>query len=370
MNQKLKIGILGLAGKPIPVASGDISAPHIVLNNLIPKLQEFGHQVTVFTGSDSQVEAKIFSAGLSSPWKTIGPENENPITYTERKVELDQVLSREAIEMYRKGELDIINSHDIRFSPYLFLESETPVLYTPHFSLQSRDIEYDEYRYKLMQNPLFGVANLSKENIQFCESKQIKNYGYVPNGVEIEKYSFNDSQREGLLLVGRMVAGKMIKEAIKIAKNLDQKITLIGPKGSKDEDDQYFQELEKDYFSQPQVNFVNFLPAEKIIPYYQKAKVLLFPSKNEGMPLSILEAMATGLPVVASAVGGIKDVIENGKDGFLLESNDINEWQDKVKEALEIDNKLCRNKIESKFTLEISTKHYLEAYQDFISNGK
>lgn len=369
-REKLRIGILGLAGKPIPTIEGDICAPHTVIDSLVNKLEELGHEVTVFTGKDSRVDANVVSADLESIWKAVGPENQSPIIYTERKVEYDQILSREAIEMYRRKELDIINSHDIRFSPYLFLESKIPVLYTPHFSLDTRDTDFDKYRYKLMRNTLFGTANISKKNIQFCEEKGVKNYGYVPNGIDIEKYKFSDQGRDGILLVSRMVSGKMVKEIIGIAEKLNQNIILIGPKGNKDEDALYFKELEKDYFTKPHVKYLGFLPPDEIIPYYQKAKVMLFPSKSEGSPLGLLEAMATGLPVVASAVGGIPDVIEDGIDGCLVKVGSDDEWQEKIQQALEIQNQLPRKKIENNFTLEKQAQNYIESFSNFIKNGK
>lgn len=368
MNNKFKIGLMGLAGKPIPTITGDISAPQLVVANLAESLQKLGHKITVFTGQDSQVKSEINSANLDSPWKLFGPENENPIIYTERKVELDLILAQQAITLYKNGDLDIINSHDIRFSPYLFLEAKVPVLYTPHYELKTRFSSYDQYRYNLMRNPLFGLANISRANIQFSENLSLKNFGYVPNGIDIEKYNFNDQNREGILLVGRMVAGKKIKEAIEIAQKIDQNIILIGPPGNKDEDALYFKDLEKNYLHLPHVKYLGYLAPKEIIPYYQKAKVLLFSSHSEGLPLSILEAMATGLPVVASAVGGIPDIIEDNIDGCLV-GND-NEWLDKIKLAFSIKNELPRKKIENKFTLEKQAQNYIKSYESFIKATK
>ena len=61
----------------------------------------------------------------------------------------------------------------------------------------------------------------------------------------------------------------------------------------------------------------------KLMPsYYSKADVLVFPSRQEGLPLSIIEAMAMKKPVVATKVGGIPELIINGKNGFLISPND------------------------------------------------
>jgi len=65
---------------------------------------------------------------------------------------------------------------------------------------------------------------------------------------------------------------------------------------------------------------VRFLPAcSDPFPYYRSIHLFLNTSLHEGIPLSILEAMASGLPVVAPRVGGIPEIIENGRQGILVE---------------------------------------------------
>ena len=56
-----------------------------------------------------------------------------------------------------------------------------------------------------------------------------------------------------------------------------------------------------------------------VYPYLQEADVFLLPSKYEGMPMTVIEAMGTGLPIVASNVGGLSDMIDHGRSGFLAE---------------------------------------------------
>jgi glycosyltransferase involved in cell wall biosynthesis len=55
---------------------------------------------------------------------------------------------------------------------------------------------------------------------------------------------------------------------------------------------------------------------------FQNADAYLFPSWTEGLPISVLEAMAQGLPLVACAVGGLPDFFQDGRMGFLTDRRD------------------------------------------------
>jgi glycosyltransferase involved in cell wall biosynthesis len=56
--------------------------------------------------------------------------------------------------------------------------------------------------------------------------------------------------------------------------------------------------------------------------YYQAADVYFHPSRADTAPFSVLEAMASGLPVVATSVGGIPEQVEDGRSGFLVPAGD------------------------------------------------
>lgn len=57
---------------------------------------------------------------------------------------------------------------------------------------------------------------------------------------------------------------------------------------------------------------------ENVYPYLHDADIFLLPSSYEGIPMTIVEAMGTGLPIVATAVGGVPDLIRNGENGLLV----------------------------------------------------
>jgi glycosyltransferase involved in cell wall biosynthesis len=62
---------------------------------------------------------------------------------------------------------------------------------------------------------------------------------------------------------------------------------------------------------------------EDVAPFFAAFDVFVLPSGNEGTPVTAIEALAGGCPVVATRVGGVPDVVTDGEDGFLVEPGDV-----------------------------------------------
>src|SRR5207244_11397827 len=69
---------------------------------------------------------------------------------------------------------------------------------------------------------------------------------------------------------------------------------------------------------------------EDVAPFYAAFDALVLPSGNEGTPVSVIEALAAGRPVVATRVGGVPDVVRDGEDGFLVEAGATDELADRL----------------------------------------
>jgi len=110
------------------------------------------------------------------------------------------------------------------------------------------------------------------------------------------------------------------------------------------------------------IRLAGLVPADRVAEYYQQSQLFLFPSVNEGLALALLEAMACGLPVVATAQSGAKECVTEGVDGFIVPSRNMDALADAIlwcyhhPDELKAMGKAARRKVESRFTLE----HYVE----------
>ncbi|TML57816.1 MAG: glycosyltransferase family 4 protein [Actinobacteria bacterium] len=69
---------------------------------------------------------------------------------------------------------------------------------------------------------------------------------------------------------------------------------------------------------------------EEVAPFYAAFDAMILPSINEGTPVSAIEALAAGRPVVATRVGGVPDVVREGEDGFLVDAGDVDALADRL----------------------------------------
>jgi glycosyltransferase involved in cell wall biosynthesis len=74
---------------------------------------------------------------------------------------------------------------------------------------------------------------------------------------------------------------------------------------------------------------------EDIAPFNHAMDIVCLSSKNEGTPVSLIEAQAAGVPVISTNVGGVKDIVEEGETGFVVEPNDLEAYANKLLELVE-----------------------------------
>ena len=154
----------------------------------------------------------------------------------------------------------------------------------------------------------------------------------VPIDDQLEKERL---QRPTLLLVGGNVQRKGLPVILKTMPELLKEIPeLILQVIGKNQNIDRMKNLAGKLGVMDSVEFIGWIPPEKIKTYYRKASVFVMPSLMEGFGLVFLEAMAQGLPVIGGNVGGTLELIKDGENGFLVNPDDVSTLGEKIREFL------------------------------------
>lgn len=171
-------------------------------------------------------------------------------------------------------------------------------------------------------------------------------------------FDITKSQREKvdkILFLARIEKEKGIFEALKtfeiIHKKYPNKRIIVAGDGSALAEAKMMVKKE----NMANVSFLGYLQGDDLKRQFVDCDVYLFTSYHEGMPTSVLEAMAFGLPVITSSVGGLVDFFENGKMGRMIEKLDPELF------ANELDNLIChpeKVKATSRYNHDYARTHF------------
>ena len=192
----------------------------------------------------------------------------------------------------------------------------------------------------------------------------IENYCIIP-----EKISFKKKQ---ILFLGEIGERKgcfdipaIYAEVLKKQKNVP---LLICGDGESEKMNRLFREKH----IEDAVSFLGWVRGEEKERLLMESAIFLFPSYNEGMPMALLEAMAYGLAVVTTNVGGIPKLIDNGIDGYICEPGDILGIAEKVTELMKNDEKRvgfgvsARKKMKIYYSYEIHAEKLRRLYRRLL----
>lgn len=227
-----------------------------------------------------------------------------------------------------------------------------------------------EYNLKQQLGLISNMGNVGSLNLKF---KVIENF------VEPEFFRFGINKKikagKFVSFIGRVVSIKDVKTFIKampliLSKVDDVKFLVVG---DLTQDVEYVNECFELVKELGLVEKVKFTGEAKSIDYFNISDVLVLPSISEGQPFVVLEAMASGVPVVATRVGGVPELIaESGFEcGLLFEVGDYVGLAENVVKILSdegLSEKLSENGVKKaqRFTVERFIDDYLEIYRRFI----
>jgi len=132
---------------------------------------------------------------------------------------------------------------------------------------------------------------------------------------------------------------------------------------------QNLEKLVKDLKIESKVQFVGFVSHANVVSYLQNADLFCLTSLSEGLPVAMLEAMACGLPVIATNVGGVPEAVIDGISGLLVESDNLEAYTNALQCALSRlwDPVSIREVVLSKFSWQQYAENMMTLYRSISS---
>src|SRR5439155_13820450 len=245
--------------------------------------------------------------------------------------------------------------HSGPFSGTLSAAIDTPVVHTVHGPLDGEPGELYDQMTRIA--PRLGLISLSLN-----QRKPRPDYNWianVPNALDLSVYPFRPQRGNYLLFLGRMSPDKGAHRAVAVAMEAGLPLKIAGKKREPKER-QYFAEFVEPHLGDG-IEWLGEVSHGKKVELLQHARATLFPIEwEEPFGLVMIESMACGTPVVATARGAVPEVIEHGRPGAVVEDYRI--IPAALEEADKIDPMECRRYVEDRFSPLRMVHDYVDAY--------
>ncbi len=258
-------------------------------------------------------------------------------------------------QIYKEQEFDLVTVHE--YPPFyngigaklLHRKTKTPyVLEIMHVPGHPKSANFKESFYKFLARLFVRLTAADARAVRIINKKETANL-LLKNGIPAEKlvyipafyidleiYHPADIIKEyKLTFVGRLAKNKGINLFLETVRKLKVSAIIVGDGPLKNQ----VRSKIRDWGLEKNVNFYGWArDSKEIAQLMNKSEILIMPSYNEGGPRVILEAMACGVPVLATPVGIVPDVIEDGKSGRIIKW-DTEDIANKAAELLNDENK-------------------------------
>jgi glycosyltransferase involved in cell wall biosynthesis len=310
-------------------------------------LAERGHQVTLFATGDSVTKAGLEWIFPQAP----GPAFINNILY-------DTIQSLNAFR--DPSRFDLFHVH----SPFSALAMAAVVdgvaVHTVHgsFNPEMRAL------YEAVGDRVWFVAI---SEAQRATMPELPYAGVVHNGIEVERYPFNEEKEDFLLFLGRAAPEKGAHRAVLAAREAGLPLRMA-VKIAHPTEQEYWKKQVMPLLS-PDVTVVSEISAGEKCELLSKARAVLFPIDwDEPFGLVMTESMACGTPVVATPRGSVPEVITDGETGFIVSVEDYpSQAAEAIRRVAEIDPKTCRRRVEQHFSKEVMVEGYERVFERALS---
>ncbi len=357
------------------------------------RLTEMGYQIDVLTSK--------FEGRNTNPIKGITIHHYPSMNVAKRFGVPYPIISFEAYKMFTKiiGKCDLVHAHGHVYmasclagivakrlkKPFIVTQHNTFIDYRSFLNIveEVNDLVIGK---SVLRNA-DRITTVSKETMKYVlrlGADKTKTQ-VIYNGVDINNFrpvNKNESRtklglpknRKIVLSVRRLVykngLGTLIESVPKVAKKHPDVLFVVAGKGPSRK---LIEDRIKELGISQNITLAGFVPDELLPAYYDAADYFILPSASgEGLPLVLLEAMACGLPVIATAVGGTPEIIKHMKNGVLVPPIDPEAMAEATSKLLS-ETKLgktmgeeARRNVEANYTWKENVRQLQAIYEEFM----
>ena len=339
----MRIAQLAPTYESVPPAA--YGGTELVVHLITEELVRRGHDVTLFASGDSQTSARLRSV-------TPAPFRYGDVVDGVRHAEYLQLANAQACFLdAAAGEYDIVHNHAGIEGLVLAATSRTPVLTTNHnpFVSQTRQI-WDAYPW-------------AHHAVSAASAATFPSRGALPpihHGIDVASFSFGERPEGYLLFLGRFMPDKGAVRAIEAARLAGRRLILAGKVDAADAD--HFATRIQPAVDGDRIRYVGEADAIAKRRLLAGADALLFPIEwDEPFGLVMIEALASGTPVVGFRRASVPEIVEDGLTGFVVD--DVAAMAAAFERLEGIDRRHCRSEAERRFSVARMVDDYLGYYE-------
>lgn len=354
----------------------EIGGAQVHVKHLSMHLKKLGHEVTLLSGSENPIFSELQQSGIV--YRKV------PHLIRDIHVLKDIKALMEIRRILKEVQPDLLAIHSSKAGLLGRLAGGSlgiPTIFTAHGWAFTEGVpQKKRILYSLLERMAgivsSGIITVSHYDCQLAIQKKIASYekmtvihNGVPDIIKCKDISQNNKQIQ-LIMIARFAEPKDHQILVDVLSTLDTKnwnICFVGEGPLK-------KEIELEVKKKNLCDRVIFVGNRDDIPeMLAQSQIFILTSNWEGLPLSVIEAMRSGLPVIASNVGGLGELVQDGKNGFLVEKGNKSMLREKITvliENFELRERMGlsgRRRYIENFTFEKMVNETLSFYQTIIN---
>jgi glycosyltransferase involved in cell wall biosynthesis len=299
-----------------------------------------GLDVTLFATADSVTTARVHAV---APRGYSEDSSFDPKVYEGLHI---------AAAFERAADFDVLHNH-FDFLPLTYSRLvSTPLVTTVHGFSSDRILPV----YRAYNDIGFYVAISNADR-----RSELRYAATIHHGIPLSEFTLRTEPEDYLLYFSRIHPDKGTREAVELARRTGRKLIIAGII----HDAAYFGDWVEPYLDGDRIRYVGSVgPADRDALLGGAAALIHLIGFEEPFGLSVVEAMATGTPVIAYPRGSMPEIVMDGVTGFLV--SDLDAAADALGRLADVDRRACRAHIQAHFSAERMVDDYIRLYEEIV----